>query len=64
MIQNENQSLKIEGQFQNYIKNLRQRETESQEKALRYQENISDENQGGSSIVCDSDKPSSYSSDK
>jgi hypothetical protein len=64
MIPDESQNLKIEGQFQNYIKNLRQRETESQEKALRYQENISDENQGCSSIVCDSDKPSSYSTNE
>jgi hypothetical protein len=64
MIPDENQSLKIEGQFRDYIKNLRQRETESQEKALRYRENIHAANQLSTSIVCDSDKPSSYSNEE
>ena len=62
LIPDENKSLKIEGQFQEYIKNLRQKETESQEKALKYQENV-DENQEGesSSAVYNSDQPSSSS---
>ena len=60
MIPDENKSLKIEGQFQEYIKSLRQKETESQEKALKYQENIDENQEGGSSsVVYNSDQPSS-----
>ena len=60
MIPDENKSLKIEGQFQEYIKGLKQKETESQEKALKYQENIDENQEGGSSsVVYNSDQPSS-----
>jgi hypothetical protein len=60
LIPAEDQSLKIEGQFQDYIKNLRQRETESQEKALKYQENIDEkQEEGSSSVVYNSDQPAS-----
>ena len=63
LIPDENQNLKIQKQFDEYIKSLKQRETESQEKALKYAyEDNMDNNQGGSSsIACDSDQPSSSS---
>ena len=63
LIPHEDQSLKIEGQFQDYIKNLKKKEIESQEKALKYLEN-SDENQGGgsSSLVHSSSHSSSTDS--
>jgi hypothetical protein len=62
LIPAEDKSLKIEGQFQDYIKNLKQKEIESQEKALKYQENIDEkQEEGSSSAVYNSDQPSSSS---
>ena len=63
MIPSENESLKIQGQFDDYIKKLRQKETESQEKAIKYQyEDNESDCQGESSTLSSnntSDEPAS-----